>query len=115
MTTTFRFTDDMTEVTGAGGIYESHCRAGICTGAEWLAQHPNADLSDISVARELTLTIFHTFLVCDDGSVSLLGKELTLPQIQLIADHVLYIAMHGWKSYERKMARMDARNNGVNA
>src|SRR5512141_2038805 len=116
MTDTFRFSDDMHEVTGFGGLYESQCRAGICTGAEWCAQHPNADLSDISVARELTLTIFHTILMCDDGSVTLLGQELTLPQIQLIADHVLYIAAHGWKNYEQRMARTDATaNNGVNA
>lgn len=116
MTDTFGFTDDMAEVTGLGGLYESHCRAGICTGAEWCAQHPNADLSDVRVARELTLTIFHTILVCDDGSLSLLGKELSLAQIQLIADHVLFIAVHGWKNYERRMARTDATaRNGVNA
>jgi hypothetical protein len=109
VTDLFRFTDEMSEVTGFGGIYESYCRAGICTGAEWCAQHPNADLRDIGTARELTLTIFHTILVCNDGSVGMLGEELTLPQTQLIADHVLYIAAHGWNDYEQKMARMDAR------
>jgi hypothetical protein len=114
---TFCFTETMNEVSGFGGFYERCCRAGVCAGAQWCAQHPGiaptfSELQGVfglvsaedSSARSLQSAILAASVPRDDGVKSTLGEEVTGAQMHAIVHHVMYIACHGWKRYVEQMS-----------
>ena len=106
------FSEDMNEVSGFGGFYERCCRVGVCAGADWYANHPNArpafdglpDFIALLVpandeARLLQAAIDTAMVTRDDGTKVPLGEELTALQFYTIVQHANYIAEHGWNKY----------------
>jgi hypothetical protein len=107
----FEFTEAMNEVSGYGGEYERICRAAICAGAKWFAEHLNADpIFDLggephnADAEYLASAMRESTYTHDDGRRSRLREALTPSMAETVMHHVFFIAKNGWNAYVRKMS-----------
>lgn len=128
----FLFTDDMGEISGFGKdnrAYEAACRRMVIAGAEWITQHPAADIKfkKVSLGEGIVVTgnwervfeaetpethalfdTIHRACCADQGdhagpSALMLGACL---------DQVQYVRRHGWDTYveeRRALAREKRR------
>ena len=114
----FQFNELMNEISGFGGFYERCCRAGVCAGAQWVANHPGVvpkymecpnvfgivDAADAH-AQSLWDAIFSAPLTRDDGVKTILRDELSGAQMHAIVHHVMFIARNGWSRYREEMTQ----------
>lgn len=110
------YTSDMDEVSGRGGDYERMCRAGIQSGALWVALHPGDEpavrgssgpegyvSADNEAGRSLITAINETAFTTEAGQELKLVDLLTPHQYFLIFQHVGLIASMGWRRYAEHM------------
>lgn len=102
---TYKYTEDMGEISGFGGGYEASCRKMVLAGIAWLEEHPDADPK------------FHGFKnvtgICmeDNADATALSKAITDACIegatgamhQAAVSHALFIRANGWDAYATKM------------
>jgi len=113
----FAFTEKMNEVSGYGGDYESMCRAGVCSGAQWFVEHgrtipqfgaslyESGRIIALDAAGEALLKAIEAALFTrEDGTREALREHLTPEMLQRILHHVLFIMHRGWNEYVEKMS-----------
>lgn len=113
----FEFSEDMDPISGLGGVYERACRAAVCAGAKWFAEHPHAHPAlDGDMGRgeliegvntegcALLAAIRATLVTMDDGSKITLGEFMTPAMYYVVLYHVTWIGAFGWNWYVAKMS-----------
>lgn len=96
----YTYTEDMAEISGFGGTYESACRNMVIAGLEWWDEHPNADpkfqgyknvygvINDQNKdAKDLSNAVVKA---CED---------CTGAMHQAVISHILRIRHVGWEQY----------------
>jgi hypothetical protein len=108
------YTDDMDEISGFGGGYETACRAMVLAGLQWLDEHPGADphfktcesiygvcLDDNNDAKDLTKAMI---------TAAEPGGGATGAMHQATVSHVLWIMANGWDKYVVEMKKPNDAN-----
>lgn len=113
----FEFTEQMNEVSGFGGSYERACRAAVCVGADWLANHLHAHpefgavpntfgrVQPLNIdAHGLLNALDEADFVRDDGVHVPLSDQMTGAMTHAAIHHLLFIRKRGWRRYVEKMS-----------
>lgn len=107
----YQYTDDMAEISGFGGGYESTCRAMVAAGLEWFDGHPkavpdvlNPDYPLNDDARELCHAL-----------VGAAGGACTRDMHRLAFTHVMHVRRIGWDAYCAEMRGKRPRGDAENA
>ncbi len=108
----YKFTEDMSEISGLGGTYEAACRAMLKSGLDWWDTFSDANpkyhrfkgiygicIEDNNDARDLDRAI-----QMGAGSVDLNG-EMMGEIHQAVVGSILYIRKHGWEKYKEQMRK----------
>lgn len=108
MKTKYEWSDDMREISGFGGGYESTCRAMVTAGLKWFDDNPKADpkfhgfknitgiiMEDNEDAKALSKAVV-------DGSKG----DCTGAMHQYCVSHVLRAHAIGWKQYCKEMKQL---------
>ena len=108
----YQYTDDMNEISGFGGGYETACRAMVVAGLEHLDANPTADpkfhghegiygiiTEDNDDAKALTAAV-----------VAVTGGDCTGAMHQATVSHILWIRKNGWDRYCAESRARKANN-----
>ena len=103
------FTEEMREISGFGGSYESACREMLVAGLEWLDAHPDADPKFTAYEN-----IYGVISENNDDAKSLSDavvaptkNECTGAMHQAVISHVMWIKQHSWDEYVAEMTKED--------
>jgi hypothetical protein len=101
----YQYTDRCAEISGFGGGYEEACRKMVIAGAEWLDEHPGADIKVSGFKNVFGLTNPETddAKKLEDVMVAATGGDCTGAMLHATTKHVLYILHNGWDAYIREM------------
>lgn len=102
---TREWTDDMGEISGFGGGYESTCRAMVLAGIEWIDSHPDAD-PQFKGSRAI-----FGIIIEDNNDAKALTEAILAPakgeatgaMHHAAVGHVLAYKRLGWDEYVRQL------------
>lgn len=105
------WTDEMGEISGFGGSYETACRKMVMRAATWLRAHEDADptfgeiegVFGISDAFNDDAKQAREEMVKAAKDVSGNAGGPTGAMIHACTQHVVYISEYGWDEYKRQM------------
>lgn len=106
--TTYRHTDDMPEISGFGGDYESACQDMLETGMGWLNANRAPDLTGHGFKD------VYGIFVPDSDDAKALSKVVgeaaeggTGAMHQAVMQRLFWIAKNGWEAYCEEMRKPD--------
>lgn len=110
--TTYRFTEDMGEISGFGGGYEQTCRNMLAAGIEWLDAHPDADpqfkgmrgvYGIINEENDDAKALSAAVIAAANG-------DCTGAMHQAVIGHCLFIKANGWEKYCAELRAREAED-----
>lgn len=118
----WRWTSDMSEVSGFGGTYEAGCRAMVQAGLQWFEENPDADpvfksatntfglLIDVNEhAEELEKAMMDAEISFPEDAEEFAGetirirKQATGAMHQAAIETIMWIRQNSWDEYEEMM------------
>ena len=99
-TTKYRHAEDMGEISGFGGGYESACQDMLEAGCKWLKEHKDPDLKASGLKN-----VYGIFNADSDDAkemetaVMAVVDDCTGAMHQAVMQRLFYIAKNGWEKY----------------
>jgi hypothetical protein len=109
----YQFTDNMGEISGLGGGYESGCRKMVVAGLEWLDAHPEAVISyqEYKHIYGMTANESPDCEAMQSHMNKAIDNEATGAMMQACTGHVMYAHKNGWDKYVSELEKRDEKTN----